>query len=295
MVDAIVVTHNSEETIGACLSSLAGQAPRPNVIVVDTESTDETLASVAASGPTVVSVANRGFGAACNAGAARGTGELLFFLNPDATLSANALWRLTATLSDFARRGRAVAAGPPLADGPIERDENYRLWWYSTSLALRRGVLRTPTLRTLEIVDGGMVYAARRLSGAAMLMRRSDFERLGGFDERFFLYFEDSDLSVRARELGVELIVDPRAGVEHHAGHSTGSRADLSAIQARSNLWFVLKHGGRLAAALCALDLAAATLVFGLAELLRGDRNAARRRFARMRILGETFRPPLGF
>ena len=108
---------------------------------------------------------NRGFGAGCNRAAALGNDELVCFVNPDGDLTAECLERLEAAFED----PDLVAAGPNL------------------------GPLNQPLLD-----DGSPTF----LSGCCVAVRRSAFERVGGFDERFFMYGEDVDLSWKLRRLG---------------------------------------------------------------------------------------------
>jgi GT2 family glycosyltransferase len=87
------------------------------------------------------------------------------------------------------------------------------------------------------------------LSGACMLVRRSAFEAVGGFDDGFFLYCEDQDLCLRLRAAGGGIRYEPSAVVSHRGGHSA-PRTSLYAVLAQSRIRFARKHNGRVHAAL---------------------------------------------
>jgi len=83
------------------------------------------------------------------------------------------------------------------------------------------------------------------LSGACMAIRREVFDQLAGFDEQFFMYWEDADLCKRAREAGWRVVYDPRVSVRHLGSRSSNKRPIASTIAFhRSVLRYYLKHGG---------------------------------------------------
>ena len=172
---------------------------------------------------------NLGFGAACNRGAAVATTPLILFLNPDARLRPGALEEL---VSAAARRPRAVAFNPTLLDG---RGRPH---------AKRRSVL-LPRSQWLSRVDAHSELEAPVLTGAALLVRAWAFERVGGFDERIFLYHEDDDLSLRLRRFGPLWLV-PDAVVDHAEGRSSARDAAMAAWkgrhQGRSRVYAARKH-----------------------------------------------------
>ena len=150
--------------------------------------------------------ANPGFGAGCNALASTSGAGWLLFLNPDANVVA---WPWTA--DDPPPRGTIV--GPLLTgNGPSERH-------VGTSFSVRDEIARSWLRRVgTRPVGSGFV------SGAALLIDRPSFERIGGFDEDYFMFYEDIELCLRANRAGIGTVVDDRWIVDHEGGHSTSKR-----------------------------------------------------------------------
>ena len=148
---------------------------------------------------------NRGFAVGCNRAAARGTDPLLCFVNPDGDLTAACLDGLEAAFEDPA----VVAANPDLGEVNLPLDE-----------------------------EGLPPF----LSGCCLAVRRSAFERVGGFDERFFMYGEDVDLSWKLRALGRLVRAD---GAHFPHGRSAGSRRFLALHRNfRHHLVVMRRHRG---------------------------------------------------
>jgi GT2 family glycosyltransferase len=244
-ISVIVVTYNSAHCVGHALAA----APSAELIVVDNASSDDTIEQVKTfSCSLVANDRNLGFGAACNQGARSATREFLLFLNPDAVLAPDAVELL---LAAAASRPDAVAFGP--------RHE-----------LPGRGNVQAPSgLREVQF-----------LSGAALLCRKSAFDKVGGFDETFFLYFEDEDLCLRLAECG-PLIEVADAVVLHHPGK--GARLDARQRFAKyrhyghSRAHFSRKHGRRFAFGLAALEQAAK----GLVATVRADHGRAAQHYGR--------------
>lgn len=169
--------------------------------VVDNCSSDGSVDVARRLGARVVQLdSNRGFSAANNVGASASDSDVLIFCNPDVTVTADGI----AVLADYVRRHGGIAA-PQLvnADGSVQ--ENGRGVPYPTRkighLLGRQddGYLRFGDLG--ETVD--VVWAM----GAVIAMRRADFDRLGGWDEGFFVYYEDADLCLRGHAAGMRVHV----------------------------------------------------------------------------------------
>ena len=213
-LSVVIVTHDSREAISRTLPPLAAQLrDGDELIVVDNESADGTVAAVRELAPaaTVIETgANLGFAAACNRGAAAATGELLCLLNPDAVPQPG--WRdgIELPLSD----GRGWAAWQALVTAEGGREINTRGGVvHFTGLAWAGGagtaIADLPTTESLALEEPGFV------SGACLAIARDLYERLGGMPERYFLYHEDVDLSLRVRLAGGRLGVEPAATVDH--------------------------------------------------------------------------------
>lgn len=211
-IGVVIVTWNSAQTIEACLRSIPADVP---VVVVDNASQDETLARAAEARPGVQLLSmreNLGFGTACNAGAKQLGGADILLLNPDAALEPGALERLSCALASDPTLG---AVGPMIRDGAggleLSWGEDPTLW---AEWRRRREHARPPEAHSLARARVDWV------TGACCLVRRSAWEAVGGFDERYFLYFEDLDLCRRLREQGHGILFEPSAVACHVRGVS---------------------------------------------------------------------------
>ena len=204
----IVVTYNSAQHIGACLASILVQRGADDeVVVVDNGSTDATAALVA-SYPEVKLILsdNTGYAGGNNRGAQAAQGAVLVFLNPDTVLFPGALAALTAPLFTPSDVALTTACVVLQSDPQIVNTCGNTMHY--TGLAYCRGAGQPVSAWQ----QPGEVDS---VSGAACAIRRPVFEALGGFDERFFLYVEDTDLSLRARLAGYRCWYVPTAVVAH--------------------------------------------------------------------------------
>lgn len=206
----IIVNYNGREYLGRCLSSLLGEDRQDyEVILVDNASTDGSAEYVEQALPEVRVIrnrANRGFGQGNNLGAQWAKGEYLAFLNPDTVVESGWLEALIAALEADPQAGLATSKILLLADpGRINTCGNEM---HYTGLTLCRGMGMDHSAFT-EPAEVGAV------SGAAFVIRKDVFETLEGFDEAFFLYMEDTDLSWRARLAGYRCIYVPSSVVYH--------------------------------------------------------------------------------
>ncbi|MBV8155596.1 MAG: glycosyltransferase family 2 protein [Candidatus Eremiobacteraeota bacterium] len=197
----VVVSYNAAEFIGGALESALAQTVPCEVVVVDNDSSDATAELVAARYPAIRVIrsgANLGFGAAANLGAFDGSPayEYLALLNSDARAQPSWIERTCAWME---RAG--VGIGSSVVSAGSGTFFAGGAWRPLLGAAIKRARY------TEEATDW--------VSGCAMIARRSAFERLGGFDDAYFLYFEDVDLSLRASATGVRLGVFGEALVDH--------------------------------------------------------------------------------
>jgi N-acetylglucosaminyl-diphospho-decaprenol L-rhamnosyltransferase len=251
LVDAVVVSYNNREHLQenvARLSSLEWV----RAVVVDNHSTDGTADTVAHLPARVIRRdENAGFATACNEGMAVGAAPYVLFLNPDARIPEEALRTLVGALERDERVG-AVAPRIEYPDGGLAH--SLRRFpslgaTYAQALFLHRVFPRAAW--TTEIVKDDGAYAAPQspdwVSGACILVRRSAMERIGGWDERFFLYCEDTDLCRRLRAAGLDIRFEPRAVALHLEGASSDRSLTLRLL-AESRLRYAAKHGSRVRA-----------------------------------------------
>ena len=295
-VAAVIVHYRTPDQTARAARAVAETAPGIAIVVVDNASRDSIGANLAAAAPgsrLVVEEENRGYGAACNRGARETAGEFVLFLNSDTSVSPGAVAALAAALE---RDPRAGAVGPRLVnpDGTpqpsIQRlPTPWRIFCESSGLALLsggRGVLRGHT-RTRE--DHGRAQEVTALKGAALLVRRSAFEEVGGFDETFFLYAEEADLLARLSARGYRLLYEPRARVTHQGG---GSGGDALFGEVHAGLRrYVRKHHGGVAALFSGAALDAGAAARWLLALVTPGESGRRRRMRYRAALRGASRP----
>lgn len=219
-IDVIVVTFNSNAVIRPALQSL----PRGvNVTIVDNGSEDRSVETAITEGAKHVgSEGNIGFGRASNLGARKTDAEFIFFMNPDAVLSADALETMYRTALRYPDAG---IIGPRLVDG-----EGQTCLRYSSILhPFAEAGARAPC-------EPEAVCCMPLLTGAAMLCRRTAFEQVGGFDENIFLYYEDDDLCLRFSKAGWSLIYEPSAEVFHASGKSSPQTPEMVRFKSAERL-----------------------------------------------------------
>jgi len=206
----IVVAYNSRADLPACLDSIIGElGPQDELIVIDNGSIDGSADLVCSHYPQarLLRAENCGYAGGNNRGAAIARGDYLLFLNPDTILAPGALEALLAPLHADAQIGLTTAC-------IVHRDRPNTIntcgnTMHYTGLTYCRGAGRPRA----EFADSADVDA---VSGAAFAIRRDLFEELDGFDERFFMYAEDSDLSWRARLDGYRCRYVAEALVAHN-------------------------------------------------------------------------------
>ena len=246
----IIVTWNVREQVQACLQSLdVAHLPLDwEVILFDNASQDGTAAMVRADFPSVrliTSGENLGYGAGNNRAAAHARGDYLLLLNPDTLVSQGAILALLDFMDAHPRAG-ACSPRLILPDGspqPVTFGEDPK-----PGYLLRRGWQRLVHGRALHNGDVSSPQPMPWVSGAAMLVRREAWEQVGGFDEGFFMYFEDNDLCLRMREQGWEIWYNPTISIVHLGGQSARHMAFSGRTYQQSLIYFYRKHYGPLAA-----------------------------------------------
>jgi GT2 family glycosyltransferase len=225
VLDVVIVAYRSRELLRECLGSLRAHPPAfpMTVVVVDNASADGTPQMIASEFPEVELIASRenlGFSAATNLGARRGEGRYLLALNPDTAVTAGALDALIAVLDTHTE---VAVVGPRLErpDGSLDHAAKRSLptplsaLGHFSRLGRRTGASGRLAAYRAPAVDSGPVDA---VNGAFMLMRRSAFEAAGGFDESYWMYMEDLDLSYRLAQEGWRSWYEPAATVMHVKG-----------------------------------------------------------------------------
>jgi len=247
-----VVTFNTRDYLRVCLNSVLAEAPS-EVVVVDNASTDGTPDIVRTEYPQVTLYANTsnyGYGSAANQAVKSCRGDYVLLLNGDAMVTPGAIGALSAYMD---RHPEAAVVGPLLRhpDGSLERSyfpfpgtlgwflENEPVVWLLRCLpvGLERFLCFTP-----PTVDRVVPWVL----GAALLLRRTAFEAVGGFDESYFMYFEEVDLCLRLRAVQSQVHFTPSATVLHIRGASTSQcRKAMLIAHFRSSERFYRRHYSR--------------------------------------------------
>ena len=244
-VGAVVVAYDSAATIGRCLQSLQRHEPTLPVVVVDNASPsgppDELGTAALLCSPT-----NTGFGGGCNLGAEHQSVrdcEFLIFLNPDVELTGPSITQLADRLQEKPGAGAATghvidASGKRVPTGWGEVSMLRTLWAFA---GLR--LFRTREMAGRMVTGGPFTSAATMtrdelevdgfLLGGVLMVRKAAFQQINGFDENFFMSWDDVDLGRRLRTAGWELWVVPTDPIRHVG---RGSGGDVSAHQRRE--WY---------------------------------------------------------
>jgi len=266
-VSVIVVSYHSQPYLHTCLSSLLNETTTDvEIIVVDNASRDGSARYVEQTFPEVKlirSPANLGFGGAANLAVQQSQGRYLAFLNPDTTVEPGWLAEIIRVLEANPAAGLATPK-IVLMDDP-QRINTCGNDLHFSGLTLCRGLgAQRDAYRDVTEVSA--------VSGAAFVMRRDLCEALGGFDEAFFLYMEDTDLSWRARLAGYRCLCVPSSVVQHDYSLRFGPRKVFYQERNRYQMWLKGWHWGTWCALLPVLLLAeAVTWVY---VLLRQPRQA---------------------
>jgi GT2 family glycosyltransferase len=227
-LELVTVTHNSAAELQALLSSVDRHLPGVNVVVVDCASRDETVSiargwSGDATVETIPLQRNAGFGQGSNIGVAAVQRPVTALVNPDVELLDGSLLELAGEAQQRSAPGRLLAPLVLCADGSRQDTVHPR----PTSPAdLGRVIV------PLSLAPAGTAVSLapwrsdrpRRVGwavGCALVARTDTLQRLGPFDERIFLYYEDLDLALRAAQQGIETWFWPSARVLHHQAHSS--------------------------------------------------------------------------
>lgn len=234
MLSIIIVNYRSWKRLSACLHSIEQQGLQDlEVIVVDNFSNDGEGESFAAQFPHVKWIMqniNGGFAQACNKGAAQASGNWMLFLNPDTILNTPVLQPLLAK-AEKETDWKLIGIRQLNDAGKDTHPHGVFLKWWNV----------WPPFRSLERLIKGREFSKQHLStapitfpdwisGAFVLIRKNDFQELGGWDERFWMYYEDMDLSKRAADKGWKRVMYNELVCVHSHGGSSRINHDIKAL-----------------------------------------------------------------
>jgi GT2 family glycosyltransferase len=214
-VSVVIPNWNGKDVIGACIKSIVAQSYQPTeIIVVENGSTDGSAQYIREAFPNVILVElpqNRGFAGGVNAGILKASGEYIFLFNNDATADKDCIKNLVETAIN---QNSAITTAVILTNNDTKIDSDgdvYTVW--GVPFPRHRGLSpkHVPT-------HDEQIFSA---SGGASLYERTLFDQIGLFDEVFFAYYEDVDISMRAQLQQKTVWLSHQAIVHHAMGHTS--------------------------------------------------------------------------
>jgi N-acetylglucosaminyl-diphospho-decaprenol L-rhamnosyltransferase len=245
---AVIVNYNAGPELRDALRSIASEmAGRAwEALVIDNASSDGSSDYVWEFAPharVLRNTVNVGFGRGINQGAAASSAPLLLIMNPDCRLERGAIATMGGELE---ARERCAIVGPRVLDpdgseqGSARGDPDMLTGLFGRTGPMRHLLPSSAVSRRNVVDSGGGSTTVDWVSGACMLVRRSAFDEVGGFDGRYFLYWEDADLCRRLRARGHEIRYVPAATAVHQVGQSsrTARAASIKAFHESAYLYY---------------------------------------------------------
>lgn len=256
-VTIVVVNWNAGQLLDSCLRSIARSASSvlytlSTVVVVDNASGDQSLDSLkrwSAQLPMLIirNTQNLGFAAACNQGARAAPADYILFLNPDVFLGENALERAVQVFEDPANPrvgicGVRMRAPAGESSTSCARFPDFRML-FQEMVGLGRLHGRRSKVRVMSDEELAVSGVVDQVIGAFFMVRRCVFEHVRGFDEGFFLYFEEVDFALRAKQAGYMSYYVADAQATHLGGGSSRQVPGLRLYYSlKSRIRFARKH-----------------------------------------------------
>jgi len=256
-LDIVIVNWNTGPQLRECLQSISIASAASilrlcNCVVVDNASLDgsaDGLEALPLPLKVIWNPENKGFGYACNQGAEPGFAEYLLFLNPDVRLFPDSLTKALLFLQDI-KNEQVGILGIQLVDqnGVVQRNVAHfptPSSLFYQMLGLDRMCPRHFQPHFMTNWDHRDSLEVDQVTGAFFLVRRKVYEDLKGFDERYFMYFEDLDFAFRAKQAGWKSFYLADAQAFHHGGGATGQvKARRLSYVLNSRVLYVAKHFG---------------------------------------------------
>lgn len=260
MVSIMVVNYKVDKELLNCLSSIIDSKPNISyeIIVIDNGDSDNLKYILKKKFPKVLyikSSSNVGYGGGNNLGAQHARGEYLFFLNPDTKILDGALDN---SYNFFIKNNNVGIVSPVFLDNnlkPFKSQGSKELtpWNILFSQSILRRIFKNKNIYNKDALIGWDVKSPIEVDtvpGAALMIDSNLFKKIGGFDEKLFLYFEENDISKRVSNLGYKLFIVPSAKIIHLIGKSTGKLKNMENIYSKSRYLYLRKHYGLLKAVL---------------------------------------------
>lgn len=241
-ISIVIVTHNSVPALKGCLESLHQVLNDidAELVVVDNDSDDDSCEQIRrqfSNALVVVNDRNRGFAAACNQALKETDGEYVLFLNPDVRLDPGCLDSLRSAIQEDHKAG---AVAPRMRNTDDSFQATCRRFPTIYNMLFSRGSILGKLFRSSHIYtlpDFTETTVVDAVAATVLMIRRSLLVRVGGFDERFFLYMEDTDLCLRLKSLGYHNYFVPTAGSVHDWGQGSNAGSVVRAWRHHLSVW----------------------------------------------------------
>jgi GT2 family glycosyltransferase len=248
-LSVIITNRNTAHLLLTCLEHIfrSDLGEKPEVLVVDNGSSDDSVEKVKTAYPSVIILEagkNLGFGAANNVAAKLARGRYLLLVNTDAFVEKDCARVLLELMKSDTRIGMV---GPQLLNEDGSPQTSFEATPTLVTETLNRSLLKRlfPTRFPGKQLHVKKAFPVEALIGAVMMLRREYFDALDGFDEDYFFFLEETDLAVKMRQAGWQILHEPRA----KAIHLQGATADIAPPSARIEFYrsryiFFGKHYG---------------------------------------------------
>lgn len=247
-VSIILVNFNGEDVLFDCLSSLEKFIPKESceIILVDNNSQDNSINIIESNFPRIKLIKlpqNIGFGSGNNVGAKEAKGNFLFLLNTDTIITSNFLPHLLGLMAENKDVG-IIGTKLVFQDGSFQISVSPEIGIMGEIKAkkMHQHAKSQNSLNSIER-DFKLVRDVDIVVGASFFIRANLFNLLGGFDEKFFMYFEESDLCQRARNSRYRILYTPHESIIHLRGHSVKKVSSRMSLEyRRSQIYYYHKH-----------------------------------------------------
>lgn len=259
-LDIVIVNWNAGDLLQRCLDSIATASQEGfellRVVVVDNASSDGSATNLQRGSlplSTIRNAVNRGFAVACNQGGRSSRASYLLFLNPDMVLASDSL-SVAVRFMESRQNSQVAVCGLQLVDAQGKIAASCSRFpkprhFYAHMFGLSHFFPRRFPDSLMQEWDHGETRAVDIVMGAFLLVRRQVFETLGGFDERFFVYYEEVDFLHSVQRAGWQSFYLNTAQACHQGGAcSSRSKAMRLFYSLRSRIIYSYKHFGRASA-----------------------------------------------
>ena len=236
----IIINYNTPQLTINCINSLLS-LPKPQnkeIIVVDNASADKSVETIEKEFKDriklIKSKVNLGFGGGNNKGAEAARGDLIVFLNSDTVVKKD-IFKSCLDIFNKDKKVGVVSPGLKTEDGHYQA---FGFGLFPTFWSIISGAQK----KELSISKGGNIMEVDWVSGCALMIRKDLFQELGGWDEKYFLYYEDIDLCKRVKNQGYKVLVNLKTDIIHLGGRSLKKNKERKKHYYRSQDLYFKKH-----------------------------------------------------